>query len=214
MKESLLGLSEAEELRYLDGLKTSYTDKVINFGSILRLKVRGETGFVECIESVSRDTGYAGFHAFDPNWFEEGEYETCILEPTLLNYLNEYLKATGDLDDEQGLRPTLEPVCYFAKKPVNKKSLFGEPNGQRRPDLVIGVEGGVHELWGDYRSIYLVEDSEPFVMDRNSELIKKIKEKAMEVGKKPMSEDEQRKHQQELKNRIEIWEKRVVIKET
>ncbi len=208
-KENLLGLSEAEELIYLDGLKRYDRNEVVNFSSILRLKVPGETGFVECIESVRRDTDYAGFHAIDPNWFEEGEYEACILEPTLLNYLSEYLKVTGDLDGEQGLRPTLEPICYFTKKPIIQKDVFGEIIIIRRPNLVLSVDGGIFEYWEEYRSIYIVEGSEPFVLDRNSELIKKIKEKAKQVEKKPMSEDEKKKHDDELQKRIEEWEKRV-----
>ena len=153
-------------------------------------------------------TDYAGLHVTDPNWYEEGNYVSCLLEPTLLNYLNDFLRSSGYLKGDQGSIPTLKPNCWFTERPNYRTDWFHLPSDYRRPDLMLLVEGGIFEDWGEFRSVYLVEESYPFKLDGDYELIKKIREKATLIGKQPMTDDEYDQHSKELQLRVAEWERR------
>ena len=189
--ENPLELPEEEQIKYLDGLKGE-GNKVIDFGFILRLKKPWEfAGFVECIEYVTLKTDYSGLHVNDPNWFEFGRYQIGILEPELLQNLDEFLRIgrKRKLQDDQ----ILTTVCCYTQHPTGDgrfRDGWGGVDRDRRADLVIPVEGGLFDHWGQFMWIFLVTGSEPFELNTDSRLIEQIKNKAKEVGKKEMTEEE------------------------
>lgn len=183
--ENPLELPEEEQIKYLDGLK-GYRNTVINFDFLLGLKRGGDySGFVECIRSIHQETDYAGFHATDPNWYEEGGYKTGILEPGLLNCIDTLCRAYKKLTDEQ----ILKTECYFTSEPRGYQH-FIVSVPMRRADLVIPFEGGLFDHWGQFMLIYLVEGIDPFELNTDSSLIEKIKDKARRVGKQELTDEE------------------------
>lgn len=187
--ENPLELPEEEQIKYLDSLK-GHRNRVIEFDFILRLKKPGQySGFVECIRSVWPETDYAGLHATDPNWYEFGRYQTGILEPYLLQNFEDFLRMIRRLKDDQ----TLKALCCFTEAPQGDGSFrdgWGDFDTKRRADLMIAVEGGLFDHWGQYMNIDLVEGTEPFDLDRNAGLIEEIKNKAKAVGKQEMTYEE------------------------
>lgn len=189
MSENPLELPEEEQIKYLDGLK-GFKNHVIDFDYILRLKKPWEfTGFVECIEAAHQFTVYAGLHATDPNWYEFGRYQTGLLEPELFQNFDDFLRMTRTLKNDQILRP----ICYYTQTPRGDGSFrdgWGGFDSERRADLMILVEGGLFDHWGQYMMVYLVEGTEPFDLDCNAGLIEEIKNKAKAVGKQEMIDEE------------------------
>jgi len=191
--ENPLELPEDEQIKYLDGIK-GYRNMVMPFEFILRLKKPWEfAGFVECIRSVWTQTDYAGLHATDPNWYEFGRYQTGILEPYLLQNFDNFLRMGKErkrvLKDDQ----TLTPVCYFTETPKGDGTFrdgWGGYDRQLRTDLMIPVEGGLFDHWGQYIMVDLVEGSRPFDLDCNPKLIEAIKNKAKLVGKQELTDEE------------------------
>lgn len=187
MTENPLELPEEEQIKYLDGLK-GYRNKVIEFDFLLGIKREGDfSGFVECIETIYQQTDYAGFHATDPNWYEEGGYQTGILEPGLLDCIDTLCRAYKKLTDEQ----VLESKCYFTAEPRGyQRFIVLVPT--RRADLVIPFKGGLFDDWGQFMLIYIVESADPFELNTDSNLIEQIKNRAIQVGKKELTDDEQK----------------------
>lgn len=187
--ESPLELPEEEQIKYFDGIK-GFKNRVIDFDFILRLKKPWEfSGFVECIRFVWPTTDYAGLHATDPNWYEFGRYQTGILEPYLLQNFEDFLRMTRTLEDDQ----ILTALCCFTAVPKGDGSFrdgWGGYDTEKRVDLMISVEGGLFDHWGQYLNIYLVDGTEPFDLDRNVRLIEEIKNKAKAVGKQEMTDEE------------------------
>lgn len=191
--ENPLELPEEEQIKYLDGIK-GHKNRPIDFDYILRLKKPWEfAGFAECIRSVWTGTEYAGLHATDPNWYEFGRYQTGILEPYLLQNFENLLRKGRDrkriLKDDQ----TLTPLCYFTETPKGDGTFrdgWGSYDTQRRADLMICVEGGLFDHWGQYIMVDLVEGTKPFDLDRDVRLIEEIKNKAKGVGKQELSDEE------------------------
>lgn len=183
--ENPLELPEEERIKYLDGLK-DYRNRVTEFDFILGLKrERDYGGFVECIQAISWITDYAGFHATDPNWYEEGGYRTGIVEPGLLDCIDTLCRAYKKLTDEQ----VLESGCYFTAEPRGyQRFIASVPT--RRADLVIPFEGGLFDNWGQFMLIYLVEGTDPFELNTDSSLIAQIKDKARKVGKQELTDEE------------------------
>lgn len=187
--ENPLELPEEEQIKYLDGLK-GYRNRVEGFDFILRLKKPWEfAGFVECIEAVHQATDYVGLHATDPNWYEFGRYQTGILEPGLVQNFEDFLRMTRILKDDQ----ILTPICYYTQTPIGDGSFrdgWGGFDTKRRADLMICVEGGLFDHWGQYMMVYLVEGTEPFQLNTDLKLIEQLKNKAKEVGKQEMTDEE------------------------
>lgn len=186
--ENPLELPQEEQTKYFDGLK-GYRNKVINFNFILRSANRDYEGFVECIRNIFTDTDYAGLHATDPNWYEEGGYQTGILEPPLMHAFDRFLRAINFFKFKE--ENYLTPVCHFTQTPDSFTGFaWGHTRSISRPDLMIVYEGGLFKYWGQWASVYLVDGSDPFVMDANPSLIEEIKSKARSVGKLEMTDEE------------------------
>ncbi len=137
------------------------------------LDVKSQIGFERFTETFDLDdftvvfpyTDYAGFHATDPNWYEEGKYKTGIIRENLFQRFEQLFKEVGLLEDDQ----ILTPVCHYSDTP-GEASLF--PFLIRgvipRPNLVIDVTGGEHDSWGQFiccnlgerRYFEMVEDPE------------------------------------------------------
>ena len=198
--ESPLELPEEEQVKYFDGIK-GFKNQVIDFDFILRLKRFGDfSGFVECIEAAHQATDYAGLHAMDPNWYEFVRDQTGILEPGLLKDFERFFRMTKTLEEGQ----LLEALCYFTETPKGDGSFrdgWGGFDTKRRADLMICVEGGVFDHWGQYMMVYLVEGTEPFDLDCNVGLIEEIKNKAKVVGKQEMTNEEERQDWDESRKR-------------
>ena len=99
---------------YLDGLKDGQ-GRIRNFDFILSLKTDTLVGeFLESLTNAYPITDYAGLHATDPNWYEDGNYKAGILHPKLYEQLQEYFREQKDifglklLEDDQ----VLTPICH------------------------------------------------------------------------------------------------------
>lgn len=119
------------------------------------LDVKSEIGFGRFVETFDLHDftalfpylDYAGFHATDPNWYEEGRYRTGLVRTGLFQHLERLFREAGLVNDEQ----ILTPVCHYSEEP-GKAWLFpffirGEIP---RPNIVIEVKGGEHDSWGQY----------------------------------------------------------------
>ena len=124
--------------------------------------VRSQIGFQRFAETVDlRDfiavfpyTDYAGFHATDPNWYEEGQYISGLLRTNIFYHLEHLFKEAGVLKEEQ----LLTPVCHYSENPGSAWlfPLFIRSEVPR-PNIVIEVRGGENESWGQFVCIVLGE---------------------------------------------------------
>jgi hypothetical protein len=208
--ENPLELPEKDQIKYLDGIK-GFKNQVIDFQFILGLKREGDYhGFVECIQSLSVVTDYAGLHCTDVNWYEEGNYQTGILEPGLWESIDTLGRVSKNLSEEH----TLSSTCNFTDQPRGFQRFIGAPTPVRRPDLMVPFEGGLFDRWGQFIQVYIVEGISPFYLNTDSDLIKKIKDRAKLVGKREQTDEEwekeyieDRKKDKEREEAIErYWE--------
>lgn len=115
------------------------------------LDVKSQIGFERFVESFGLDdfigiypyTDYAGFHATDPNWYEEGEYRTGLLKVNLFRHLEHLFREAGLLKDDQNLLP----ICHYSDSPGTQDFIFLP---ESRPNLVIEVTGGEKDSWGQF----------------------------------------------------------------
>jgi len=126
------------------------------------IDVKSQISFERFIETVSlRDfiavfpyTNYAGFHATDPNWYEEGEYRTALIRENLFLHLERLFREAGLVKADQ----VLTPVCHYSEE-AGKAFLLPIVIRDEipRPNMVIEVRGGEHDGWGQYICINLGE---------------------------------------------------------
>lgn len=185
-----------EYTRYLDGLK-GYCNRVIDFEFIMQFNPSVTFGdFLEGIEFAGIATDYAGFHATDPNWYEEGNYETGVLEPELFGQLERHFKTRRLLEDDQ----KLEPIIHFAKRPHGQHygGIFQFRN-VRRADMVINVSGGERDGWGQFITCWLEDGFDPFHLNKNPDAIDTFRTLARETGKQEITSEEYWKAYEESK---------------
>lgn len=172
---------------YFDGLKDD-RGRVRTFNFVLSLKT--STMFVEFLENfahVGTATDYAGFHATDPNWYEEGKYRTGILHPKLYEELEGYFKKQKILEDDQ----TLTPICHYSNQ------------SDGRGNLVIEVSGGRRHDWDQFILCYLEKDFSEFDFQENVQTIDSMKKLAQETGRQEISFEEARRQYLERKKRAQ-----------
>lgn len=168
---------------YLDGLKDE-RGRVRDFSFVLSLKTSTMFGeFLENLTSTYTATDYAGLHATDPNWYEEGNYRRGILHPKLYEDLEGYFRAQKVLEDDQ----VLTPICHYSN----------QPNG--RGNLVIEVSGGKRHDWGQFILCYLEKDFSQFDFRENTQAINSMKKMAQETGRQEISFEEARSQYLERK---------------
>ena len=148
-------------------LESDYSGRIGEFyrkraDQLFVIDVKKEIGFERFAETfdlhdfiaVFPYTDYAGFHATDPNWYEEGKYQTGLLRMDLFQCLERLFREAGLLNDDE----VLTPVCHYSEEP-GKAWLFpffvrGEVP---RPNIVIEVKGGEYEGHGQFICIDLGE---------------------------------------------------------
>lgn len=191
--ENPLDLPEETQIRYLDGLKDDRNSVcVIDF--IVSLKDSWDfAGLAESIRRIALVTETAGLHAFDPNWYGWGGYQNGMLEPGLLYGFEEFLRMTGKLADDQ----MLTPFCYYTQTPRGNGLL----ESRERADLMICVQGGLFDHWGQFIMVHLVEGSLPFDLIRDADSIEAIRSKARSVGKQEMTAEELRLQLEEYRKK-------------
>jgi len=172
---------------YLDGLKNG-RGGVRTFNFVLSLKTSAMFGeFLENLTGTSTETDYAGFHASDPNWYEEGEYRTGIFHPKLYQELESYFREQKILEDDQ----VLTPICHYSN----------QPDG--RANLVIEVSGGERDDWGQFILCWLEKDRNEFDFQEDIQTINSMKKLAREIGRQEISFEEARRRYLERKKRAQ-----------
>lgn len=130
--------------------------------SLLALDVKPEIGLERFTEDFSledfafvyRYTDWAGFHATDPNWYEEGQYGTALIRPGLFRYLESLLRQAGLFEEGQ----VMTPICHYSENPGEAWLFpFHINSAIPRPNLIITVEGGEKDDWGQFVCINLTE---------------------------------------------------------
>lgn len=92
-------------------------------------------------------TDYAGFHATDVNWYEEGNYRTGLMRVNLFHHLERLFRDGKFLEEDQ----ELTPICHFSENPGEALLFpFLIQEAIPRPNLVIDVTGGEHDSWGQF----------------------------------------------------------------
>ena len=144
-------------------VESDYSGRIDEFyrrrvGDLAVLDVKSQIGFERFAETFDfRDciavfpwTDYAGFHATDPNWYEDGKYRTGLLRVNLFRHLEHLFRETGLLEDDQDLTP----VCHYSDDPGTQDFIFLP---RPRPNLVVEVTGGEKDSWGQFMCLALGE---------------------------------------------------------
>ncbi len=174
-------------ITYFDGLKDD-RGRVRTFDFVLSLKTSTMFGeFLENLTGTRTTTDYAGFHATDPNWYEEGKYRTGILHPKLYEELEGYFREQKILEDDQ----VLTPICHYSNQPAE------------RANLVIEVSGGKRHDWGQFILLWLEKDVSQFDFRENTQAINSMKKMAQETGRQEISSEEARRRYLERKKRAQ-----------
>lgn len=147
--------------------ESDYFGRIREFPQVAKQKlsvldVKSQIGFKRFVESfdlydfegIYPYTDYAGFHATDPNWYEEGGYQPCLLRANLFEHLEGLLKAAELLEADQ----QLTPVCHYSEDPGRAWLFpFLINDDIPRPNLVIEVIGGEKDDWGQFICFALSE---------------------------------------------------------
>lgn len=154
------------------------------------MKLGPQTTFADFLEGVkyaSTATDYAGFHASDPNWYEEGNYNTGALDPELFGQLEQHFRAQKLLEEDQ----RLEPIIHYATGPAGEHygGIFHFRN-VRRANMVIEVSGGEREDWGQFITCWLEDGFHPFHLNEDPKTIDSLKALARETGKQEITPEE------------------------
>ncbi len=164
------------EVDYIEGAKNYKGEIPEYYEFILRLKEGVSFGeFIEALTFVFPYTDYAGFHASDPNWYEEGEYKTGLLQPDLFFKLEEYFRRGKLLKEDQ----MFLPVCHYSVNPGRQELIFLP---YQRPNLVIEVSGGERDSWGQFICCGIPDCQELLQTEQPDEYIKVLKEMEGAVG--------------------------------
>ncbi len=171
-------LSPEYSVSYLDGLK-NYQGQVVEFNSIMLLKDQASfSGFLEGLNFAWGQTDSDGLHFTDPNWYEEGNYQTVALDPKLHDQLEEFFRAEELLDDDQ----TLTSLCHYSDNP--------EDHNGPRPQMMVGVSGGEHEDSGQFISCWLDDNTHSFDFNPNRDIVAALRRLAQQTGRRELSSEE------------------------
>ncbi len=171
---------------YLDGLKDDM-GRVRTFDFVISLKAGTMFGdFLENLKDAIPATDYAGFHATDPNWYEEGEYKTGILHPKLYGELEGYFRKQKILEDDQ----VLTPICHYSNQP-----------DENRANLVTEVSGGKRHDWGQFILLWLEKDVSQLDFREDTQAIDSMKKMVQETGRQEISFEEAWRQYLERKKR-------------
>lgn len=166
---------KSPETDYVEGIK-NYKGEISDYEFVLILNREISFGeFIEALTFVFPHTDYAGFHASDPNWYEEGEYKTGILHPSLFIQLEKYFRRKNLLKEDQ----TLRAVCHYSISPGKQYYIFLP---HLRPNLVINVSGGERDRWGQFICCGITDCKDFLEVRKADNFIKSLKEMEGVVG--------------------------------